>query len=59
MSNYDYDDYYVGTINTVEDDGYFGDMDDDTVDFELDGLDEEEFIDIELEMEVLYEAGLL
>jgi hypothetical protein len=61
MSNnyYDTDDYEFDQLNDVDEGEFFGDMDDEPVDFELDGLDEDEFIDLELEMEALYADRLL
>ena len=56
---YDDDDYEFDQFNDVDEGEFFGDMDEEQVDFELEGLDEEEFIDLELEMEALYEIGVL
>ena len=56
---YDLDDYEFDQFNDVDEGEFFGDMDEEPVDFELDGLDEDEFIDLELEMEALYADRLL
>ncbi len=56
---YDLDDYEFDKFNDVDEGEFFGDMDEEPVDFELDGLDEDEFIDLELEMEALYADRLL
>tara|TARA_R110002167_G_scaffold272074_3_gene478627 strand:- start:1905 stop:2096 length:192 start_codon:yes stop_codon:yes gene_type:complete len=56
---YDLDDYEFDQFNDIDEGEFFGDMEEESDDFELDGLDEEEFIDLELEMEALYETGVL
>ena len=56
---YDLDDYEFDQFNDIDEGEFFGDMEEESDDFELDGLDEDEFINLELEMEALYADRLL